>query len=353
MTVVAERTAKDHLLLFLREAGKCGASDLHLTAEAAPAVRIEGGLRYMDTPALTGADIQAMFLAMTSEAQQKKFTEDTEIDLAYQAEGMRFRINAFKQRGQTALAIRIIYSSIRSLEELGHPAVLRQMSFCKHGLLLITGTTGSGKSTTLAAIVDLLNRTQAYHIITLEDPIEYVHLHRKSIVNQREAGTDFRSFSGALRAALREDPDVIMVGELRDRETVQTALIAAETGHFVLGTLHTFDATEAVLRIESLFPAHQQEQIRLQLSQVLQGIAAQQLLPGKDGGGRVCAMEILRAVPAIRNLIREGKSPQISSQLQMGGALGMRTMDMAIQDLLQAGKISRETARVYAKNEKF
>ncbi len=346
MTIVKEAESLLHKIF--DEAAEKKASDIHLAVGAPPAMRIDGLLQYMQEAVLTAVFMEQIFFCLSSLAEQTKITENTEIDFAYMEQNQRFRIHVFKQQNGLAMAIRLIPCSIPTLEELGLPAVLAEFSLQKHGLLLFTGATGSGKSTSLAAIIDLLNRTQPYHIITLEDPIEYVHHHKKSIVNQREAGKDFYSFSAALRAALREDPDVIMVGELRDKETVETALIAAETGHLVLGTLHTFDTTEAILRMESLFSAGQQEQIRMQLSLALQGIIAQQLLPRREGG-RVCAVEVLNVISAVRNLIREGKSAQLFSQIQTGKSFQMMTMDMSIRELLERGKITKETASLYMK----
>lgn len=346
MTIAKEAECLLHKIF--DEAAKKKASDIHLSVGAPPAIRIDGFLQYMQEAFLTTVFMEQIFFYLSSHEEQRKMTENTEIDFAYMELNRRFRIHVFKQQNGLAMAIRIIPRSIPSLAELGLPAVLTDFSLQKHGLLLFTGATGSGKSTSLAAIIDLLNQTKPYHIITLEDPIEYVHRHKKSIVNQREAGKDFYSFSAALRAALREDPDVIMVGELRDKETVETALLAAETGHLVLGTLHTFDTTEAILRMESLFTAEKQEQIRMQLSLTLQGIIAQQLLPGSEGG-RVCAVEVLNVISAVRNLIREGKSAQIFSQIQTGRSFQMMTMDMSIRDLLERGRISKETASLYMK----
>lgn len=346
--IIKAKEAEGLLHKILDEAAEKKASDLHLSVGAPPAIRVDGSLQYMQEAVLTAEFMEQLFFCLSSYAGQREMTENTEIDFAYMKRNRRFRVHVFKQQNGLAMAIRLIPASIPSLEELGLPIILAEFSCKKHGLLLFTGATGSGKSTSLAAIIDLLNRTQPYHIITLEDPIEYVHHHKKSIVNQREAGKDFYSFSSALRAALREDPDVIMVGELRDKETVETALIAAETGHLVLGTLHTFDTTEAILRIESLFPADQQDQIRMQLSLTLQGILAQQLLPGREGG-RVCAVEVLNVVSAVRNLIREGKAAQIFSQIQTGRSFQMVTMDMAIRELMEHGRITKETASRYMK----
>ncbi|MGL6016385.1 MAG: type IV pilus twitching motility protein PilT [Selenomonadaceae bacterium] len=335
----------------LQAAVTAGASDLHLSPGSPPALRIDGRLHYLEQPLIT-ADLMAdVFRTIAGEQELSEFTEYNETDFAYMEEARRFRINAFRHQRGISLAIRILAAEIPQLEDLGQPPGLMRLLQRRHGLLLVTGATGSGKSTTLAAIIDGFNRTQALHIVTLEDPIEYLHPHRHSIIEQREAGRDFKSFPAALRSALREDPDVIMVGELRDAPTIQTALTAAETGHLVLATLHTADTSEAVLRLTGMFPSHQQEQIRLQLSLVLIGITSQQLLPKKVGPGRVCAVEVLQAVPAIRNLIREGRPQHIFSQLQMGRATGMQTMDMAIRELLAAGQITRSVAKLYSKTE--
>ena len=330
-----------------------GASDLHLSPGSPPSLRIDGRLQYLEQPLITADLMAAVFQSVAGEKELSEFTEYGEADFAYVEQGRRFRVNAFRHQRGISLAIRILAAKIPQLEELGQPPGLLHLLQKRHGLLLITGATGSGKSTTLAAIIDVFNRTQALHIVTLEDPVEYLHPHFQSIIEQREAGRDFKSFPAALRSVLREDPDVIMVGELRDAPTIQTALIAAETGHLVLATLHTADTSEAVLRLTGMFPSHQQEQIRLQLSLVLLGITSQQLLPRKSGSGRICAVEVLQAVPAIRNLIREGRPQQIFSQLQMGRAAGMQTMDMAIRELLAAGQITRSTAKLYSKAEIF
>ncbi|MFA6849764.1 MAG: PilT/PilU family type 4a pilus ATPase [Selenomonadaceae bacterium] len=336
----------------LQEAIKNKVSDIHLAAGQPPFFRKDGKLFIMEKTSLSQKDMQTVLLSIVSEPQQQTFVMCKELDFAYVYEQQRFRINVFQQSGTLAMAIRLVCKKIASLEELGCPKILQQLVMERHGLLLITGRTGSGKTSTLAAIIDLLNATQALHIITLEDPIEYVYETKKSLINQREAGKDFVSFATALRSALREDPDIILVGELRDAETMMAAMTAAETGHLVLGTLHTFDAIEAIMRIEGMFSTHNQEQIRLQLSLVLNGIVSQQLLPGKKGG-RVCAAEVLVVVPAIRNLIRTGKPQQISSHLQAGSGFGMMTMNMSIDALYHKDKITLDIAKQYSKKDTF
>lgn len=277
------------------------------------------------------------------------FKEHGEIDFSFAIFGLsRFRVNAFKQRGSIAIVIRIVNENIPTLEELGHPPVLKTLAAQARGLVLVTGPTGSGKSTTLAAMINLINQERSCHILTLEDPIEYLHKHNKSIVNQREMHSDTKSFTIALRAALREDPDVILVGEMRDPETIATAITAAETGHLVFATLHTGSAAQTIDRIIDAFPAHQQQQIRVQLSVTLQGIVAQQLLPRMNGKGRIAALEILIATPAVRNIIREGKTHQLTSVIQTGLKFGMQPMDIALRDLYRRGNISYEEAMTHA-----
>ncbi|WP_027719303.1 type IV pilus twitching motility protein PilT [Desulfovirgula thermocuniculi] len=341
----------------LRLAFELHASDVHLTVGKPPVFRIHGKLvaaDELDTAglpgrewlfALTAQHTEDLARQLMDEERFQKLMQVGEVDLPYAVEGLgRFRVNAFKQRGTVALSIRLIPGRIPSFEELGLPEVVAQLARRPRGLVLVTGPTGSGKSTTLAAMIDLINSEKRLHIITLEDPIEYLHVHKKSIVNQREIGRDSLSFAAALRAALREDPDVILVGEMRDLETIATAVTAAETGHLVLATLHTPGAPQTIDRIIDVFPPHQQQQIRLQLSNVLEGIIAQQLLPRKDRPGRVVALEILVATPAIRNLIREGKTHQIISHLQTGARYGMQTLDMALRGLVREGIVSREEA---------
>ena len=276
---------------------------------------------------------------------KSRFNELGETDFSYSLSGYgRFRVNAFRQRGTIAIVLRLVADKVPTLEDLKHPEIMKTLSLKPRGLVLVTGPTGSGKSTTLAAMINLINQTEAAHIITMEDPIEYLHRHNKSIVNQREVNTDSISFANALRAALREDPDVILVGEMRDAETVSTAITAAETGHLVFATLHTSDAAQTIDRIIDTFPPHQQQQVKSQLSMILQGIISQQLLPLKDGSGRIAALEILVATPAIRNLIREGKTHQILSSVQTGAKYGMQTMDMALRDLVQKNLVEFEEA---------
>ncbi|GAV22965.1 type IV pilus twitching motility protein PilT [Carboxydothermus pertinax] len=332
------------------------ASDLHLTVNFPPAYRIHGNIRpltelareNLDIPlnlinTLTMEDTEAMAKAIMSVEQWEKFIKIGELDFAYSLpEVGRFRVNVFRQRGAVALVLRHINSKILSFKELGLPEVIADLSRKNRGIVLVTGPTGSGKSTTLASMIDLINSERACHIITLEDPIEYLHNHKKSIVNQREIGSDSESFAKALRAAMREDPDVILVGEMRDLETISIAITAAETGHLVFATLHTSSAAETIDRIIDVFPPSQQQQIRVQLSTTIQGIIAQQLIPRMDGKGRVVAVEIMVATPAIRNLIREGKTHQIPAQIQTGAKYGMQTLDMALAKLYQNRLISYE-----------
>ena len=300
----------------------------------------------LEEPILTSEDTEAFFNSISTDEQQERFERFGELDFSYALKGFsRFRVNVFRQRGSVAIVVRVVPEKSPTLEELGHPEVLKTLARLPRGLILVTGPTGSGKSTTLAAMVNLINAERACHIVTLEDPIEYLHKHNKSIINQREIHADTRSFGNALRAVLREDPDVILVGEMRDPETISTAITAAETGHLVFTTLHTNDATQTVDRIIDTFPAEQQQQIRIQLSVTLQGIVAQQQLPKRDGRGRVAALEILVATPAVRNLIREGKTHQIPSILQTGAKFGMQSMDMALRDLCRFGAVAVEEAQ--------
>jgi len=333
----------------LREAIDSRASDIHVTVGAPPMFRIDGYLQATARPALTPEDIDNLLNAVTTPKQRSIFDRQGEVDFAYAVSGLgRFRINAFRQRGFTAMAIRIIKERIPTAEELGLPEVIKTLARKNHGLILVTGPTGSGKSTTLAAMVDLINRERACHVITIEDPIEYLHQHGKSIINQRELNSDTRSYAAALRAALREDPDVILVGEMRDAETIATAITAAETGHLVLTTLHTPNAAQAIDRVVDAFPPHQQQQVKNQLALTLQGVIAQQLIPMAGKPGRVAAFEILLATPAVRNLIREGKTYQILSVLQTGIKSGMQSMDYALRQLLRQGIITYEQAVIRA-----
>jgi len=322
------------------------ASDLHLTAGAHPTVRVRGQLQPLeDYPVMTTEQTREIVYSILSNDQRQRLETDWQIDFAYAIPGRaRFRVNAYYQRAAIGAAFRLIPFSIKTVEELGLPSVMHELARKPRGFVLVTGPTGSGKSTSLAAVVDEINSTRAEHIMTIEDPIEFLHGHKKCIVNQREIGSDASSFGAGLKAALRQDPDVILVGEMRDLETIHTALTAAETGHLVFATLHTQDTPQTIDRIIDVFPASQQQQVRVQLSVALQGIVTQQLLPTADGAGRVAACEVLLATPAIRNLIREGKTHQIYSSLQTGGNLGMQTMDAALATLVRSGRITQQMA---------
>jgi twitching motility protein PilT len=322
------------------------ASDLHLTAGAQPAIREKGKVTPMDGfPVLTAQQTREVVYGILSEDQRKRFENARQLDFAYAIPNVaRFRVNCYLQRGAVSAAFRLVPQGIPALEDLGVPAVLREFTRKPRGFILVTGPTGSGKSTTLAAMIDVINRERQDHILTIEDPIEFLHQHKRSIVNQREIGSDADSFSLGLRAALRQDPDVILVGEMRDMETISTALTAAETGHLVFATLHTQSTAQTVDRIIDVFPPEQQQQVRTQLSVALQGVVTQQLLPTSDGRGRVVACEVLVPNPAVRNLIRESKTHQIYSAIQTAGAIGMQTMDADLVRLVRAGQISRELA---------
>jgi twitching motility protein PilT len=321
------------------------ASDLHLTAGSPPMIRHHGRLHALDYPRLTPQTTREVIYSILTNDQRQRLETDWQIDLAYSIPGRaRFRVNAYFQRAALSAALRLIPQDMPQLGSLGVPPVLEELTKKPRGFVLVTGPTGSGKSTTLAAMLDLINDTRQEHILTIEDPIEFLHRHKQCIVNQRELGADAQSFSLGLKAALRQDPDVILVGEMRDLETISTALTAAETGHLVFATLHTQDTAQTVDRIVDVFPPDQQQQVRVQLSVALQGIVTQQLLPRADGQGRVVACEVLMPTPAVRNLIREGKTHQIYSALQTGGQFGMQTMDAALAQLVREHKISRELA---------
>lgn len=323
-----------------------GASDLHITTGSPPRLRIDGKLVPIDYPVLTPSDTKALCYSVLTDAQKHRFEENNELDLSFAIKGVsRFRANIFMQRGAVAGAFRLIPFEIKSFKELGLPEILNEIVKKSSGLVLVTGPTGCGKSTTLAAMVDRINQERSAHIITIEDPIEYLHLHKKCLINQREVTTDTKSFKDALRYILRQDPDVVLIGEMRDLETIETALTVSETGHLTLATLHTNSAAQTINRIIDVFPPHQQEQIRAQLSMVLEGILAQQLLPKKSGQGRVLALELLIPNPAIRNLIREDKVHQIYSMMQTGQArFGMQTMNQSLFELYTKGLISYDDA---------
>ena len=335
----------------LLEAGQRRASDLHITVGISPKCRVNGELVDMGYNRLTAEDTEGLVMPMVPAWQKDRLISNGEADFAYSIAGVgRYRVNIFKQRGSYASVIRLINTMIPSPQSLGLPTTVIDLTKKKRGLVLVTGPTGSGKSTTLASLIDIINEYSNRHIVTLEDPIEYIHNHKKSIINQREIGIDTHSFASALRVVLREDPDVILVGEMRDLETIEIAITAAETGHLVLSTLHTIGASSTIDRMIDVFPPHQQQQIRVQLSAVLEAVISQQLIPTKDGNGRVAAFEIMHATPAIRNLIREGKSHQLNSFIQTNKNLGMQTMDDAIYNLYFSGKINAEQAIAFAQD---
>jgi len=326
---------------YVAQARQDGASDIHLVRDLTPRYRVDGAIREMGETPLTQEDCLNIARELAgSEIRQAEAVG--ELDMAETIAGVRCRVNLFRQQAAWSAAIRLLNDHIPDLGELGLPKVVAEFPSYSQGLVLITGETGSGKSTTLAAVLDQINRNEAKHILTLEDPIEYVYTPKRCVINQREIGRDTQSFAAGLRAALREDPDVILVGEMRDLETIETALTAAETGHLVFGTVHTNSAADSIDRIVDVFPAGRQQQIRLQLSMSLKAVLSQQLLP-KVGGGRILACEVMKTDGAIRNLIREGKTPQIANSIQTTGAIGNILMDKALQALLSSGSITRET----------
>ncbi len=329
----------------LWQAGEQHASDLHLSAGMPPVVRVNGELETLSGyPILWPEDIERLALPMLTSERQAVIAKRGDADFSFSLPGGRFRVNAYRQRGSLGLAVRLLAQDIPTLEHLGMPESLKALAKKQWGLVLVTGPTGCGKSTTLAAMVNHINQTRRAHIITIEDPVEYLHKHSRSIISQREIGVDALSFSSALRAALREDPNVILVGEMRDVETVSAAVTAAETGHLVLSTLHTSGAADTVNRIIDVFPPHQQQQIRIQTASILKGVITQQLVPAVNGGGRVAALEIMLATDAIASLIREGKTHQINTCIQTGASVGMQSMDYHLAQLLKAGIITKETA---------
>lgn len=335
----------------LKAANERGASDLHITVGVPPKIRIDGELTDIADERIMPADAENLIMPIIPDHARKQLVEMGESDFSYAIAGVgRYRVNAFRQRGSYACVIRIVGTRIPSPQELGLPESVVALTELKRGLVIVTGPTGSGKSTTLASLVDVINSTQNVNVITLEDPIEYLHRHNKAIVNQREIGVDSFSYTSALRAALREDPDVIMVGEMRDLDTISTAITAAETGHLVLSTLHTTGAANTIDRIIDVFPPYQQQQIRIQLAGVLESVISQQLLP-KVLGGRVAAFEVMHTNTAIKNLIRESKTHQIDNIIQTNRKLGMMMMDDAIMELYMRGEISKETALEYAQDQ--
>jgi twitching motility protein PilT len=326
----------------LKQVVKLGASDLHITVGVPCTVRVHGKLQFLDDRVLTPEDTKNLVKELTGNLWDK-LTKKGEIDFSYSIPGLqRFRVSAYRQRNTFSAALRLINTRIPTTEELGLPPVVRKLARQKRGLILVTGPTGSGKSTTLASMIDDINQTSSKHIITLEDPIEYLFVHKKSIINQREIGTDTLNFPGALRATLRQDPDVILVGEMRDLETIAIALTAAETGHLVLSTLHTLGAAATIDRIIDVFPPNQQQQVRMQLALSLQGIISQQLLTQASQQGRVAAVEVMTANPAVRNMIREGKIHQLNNIIKTNAEDGMQTMDDALCDLYRMGQITQE-----------
>ncbi|MCM1128046.1 MAG: type IV pilus twitching motility protein PilT [Lachnospiraceae bacterium] len=335
----------------LKIAKDAGASDVHITVGVPPKMRVNGKLITMDFERLLPADTKLLLDEIMTDQQKQRFEENGEYDMSFSIIGQgRYRANAYKQRGSVALALRLVGTQVPSAESLGLPASVIDLYQRKRGLVLVTGPTGSGKSTTLASIIDKINSSRECHVITLEDPIEYLHQHRLSMVNQREIGLDSRNYAAALRAALREDPDVILVGEMRDFETISVAITAAETGHLVLSSLHTIGAASTVDRVIDVFPPHQQQQIRVQFANVLEAVVSQQLIPKADGSGRVAAFEVLHANHAVRNLIREAKSHQLMSVMQTNRKAGMIAMDEAIMQLYAGGQITKDMAVQFAQD---
>jgi twitching motility protein PilT len=328
-------------------------SDLHLASGSPPVVRVNGDLRPIpELPELNGSQIRQMVYSILTQKQREKFENELELDTSYALPGKgRFRVNVFLQRDSVGCVMRAIPYDVVDFDVLGVPPAVKTWAFLPRGLVLITGPTGSGKSTTLASLIDIVNRERSVHIMTVEDPIEFLHTHKRSLINQREVGEDTHSFAAALKHVLRQDPDVILVGEMRDLETISTALTAAETGHLVFATLHTQDAPQSIDRVIDVFPAHQQQQVRVQLASALQGICTQQLIPTRDGQGRAIACEVMVATPAVRNLVREGKTHQLYSVLQAGGRYGMVSMDMSLVQLVRNGRISMEMALERCSNE--
>jgi twitching motility protein PilT len=329
------------LIDLFEQMAEAGASDLHLCVGSPPVLRVRGELKRIELPVLDSHDLRGLIYKITTLAQQQTLEVERELDFSYAlADKWRFRVNVFFDRESVAAAVRLVPAEIPTLEQLEMPAILRELTLRRRGLILVTGPTGSGKSTTLAAMIDRINEERACHIVTIEDPIEFIHAHKRAVINQREVGADTRSFARALRSALRQDPDVILVGELRDLESISIALTAAETGHLVFATLHTRSAAGAIDRIVDVFPAEQQAQVRVQLSSSLQGIVAQALLPTADGESRHAAVEVLIADDAVRNLIRQAKLEQVHSYMHTGGRRGMHTLEQDLARLVQDGVVT-------------
>jgi twitching motility protein PilT len=341
-----------HVDDILRRVVELGGSDLHLVAGRHPTIRLRGEMAPLsEYPVLDGTRIRDMLYAVLNQKQRERFENERELDTSHSIPGVgRFRVNVLVQRDAVGSVMRVIPHEIVPLGALGVPDTVANFATMQRGLVLVTGPTGSGKSTTLASLIDVINSSRPVHIMTVEDPIEFLHQHKRAVVNQREVGEDTHSFSNALKHVLRQDPDVILVGEMRDLETIATALTAAETGHLVFATLHTQDAPQTVDRVIDVFPAHQQQQIRVQLATSLQGVVTQQLVPLVGGQGRTVATEIMVATPAIRNLIREGKVHQIYSAMQSGSRFGMRSMDQSLAELVRTGKITFDVAVERAAN---
>jgi len=342
-------TATIAIETYLEQVIRLDGSDLHLQSGLPPMLRVDGALRAaVDAPVLSPEDVEKMIMRLLDDEQKEILLKDKEVDLSFAfGEYGRFRVNAFHERGNLAVALRLIPNKIRTLEELGMPKVVKSLTDFPRGLLLVTGPTGSGKSTTLAAMLDRINEDKAMHILTIEDPIEYAHHSKKSIVVQREIHYDTYSFGAALRSSLRQDPDVVLIGEMRDLETIAAAVTIAETGHLVLATLHTNGAAQTIDRIIDVFPPHQQAQVSVQLAGILQAVVSQRLIPA-IGGGRVVGAEILVATPAVRNIIREGKTHQLDAVIQTGADYGMQSMDKTLVSLIHEGKITYDEAKNYA-----